>query len=333
VLVWLKFILCSVALVYSGYRLCYLGDVISEKTKITKTIMGFAILAIATSMPEFVTSAASIVVVRSADLAAGDLFGTMVINLGIIALLDLIEGKGPIMLKAHTNHILYAGWTVILLAFISSSLLLRSSTGKIFTLAGVGVESFILILLFLIGLRIIFSLERTNQKDTVLPSQKLYQKVRLKSALVRFIFYIGAIFLLGIWLSRIGKEIVTFMGWSEALVGTFFLALVTSFPEFIVSISALRFDIDMAIGNILGSNFFDLMIVPLCDVLLRERAFLSEVRMENLFTIMLAIILSSIVIVGLICRSRRSFLKLGWDAIAIVVVLGGGGYVLTFLLR
>lgn len=330
---WLKFILCSIALVYCGYKLSYLGDIISEKTKITKTIMGFAILAIATSMPEFVTSGASIAVVKSVEFAAGDLFGTIVINLGIIALLDLIEGKGPIMLKAHTNHILYAGWTVILLAFISSSLLLRNITGDVFTFAGVAGESFILIVLFLIGLMIIFNLEKNNQKDKDLPTQKIYQKMNLKVTLFKFTFYIGAIVVLGIWLPRIGKEIVIFMGWREALVGTFFLALVTSFPEFIVSISALKFDIDMAIGNILGSNFFDLMIIPLCDVLFREGAFLSRVKIANLFTIMLAIILSSIVIVGLICRSKKSFLKLGWDAIAMIIVLGVGSYTLTFLLR
>ncbi len=330
--VWLKFILCSIALIYSGYKLSYLGDVISEKTRITKTLMGFAILAVATSMPEFVTSSASIVVVKAPDLAAGDLFGTLVVNLGIIALLDLIEGEGPIMLKAHLNHILYAGWTVIILAFISSSLLLRVITGKTIDFWNVGMESFVIIVLFLIGLKIIFSLEKSNQKGKFKTSQA-YKKVKLKSAILRFVFFIGMIFILGVWLSKIGKEIVIFMGWHDALVGTLFLAVVTSFPEFIVSVSALKFNVDMAVGNILGSNFFDLMIVPLCDFLLRENAFLSAVKIENLFTIMLAIILSTIVIVGLICRSKRSFLKLGWDAIAMVVVLFGGGIFLTILLK
>ena len=141
---WMKFILCSVAIIWCGYKLASLGDVICEKTRITRTIMGFAILAIATSAPEFVTSGASIVVVKSVDFAAGDLFGSLILNLGIIAVLDLIEGEGPLMLKVHAKQILYAGWTIIFLSVAIFSMLLRSVSGVRLIFLGLGLESFIL---------------------------------------------------------------------------------------------------------------------------------------------------------------------------------------------
>ena len=329
---WIKFVICSIALVYCGYKLSYLGDVISEKTHITKTIMGFVLLAIATSAPEFITSSASILVVKSPDLAAGDIFGSILIDLGIISILDLVEGKGPIMLKVQTQHILYAAWTVILLSFICFSMLLNIFKGVGFVLFGMGLDSFILIVLFVIALFTIFSMEKNN-KGNVSNSQKIYQDIELKTSVLKFLFYFFIIIGLGIWLSKIGKEIVIFMGWSDALVGTFFLGVVTSFPELIVSISALRFNINMAVANILGSCFFDIMIVPLCDAFFREGAFLSHISIENLFTVILSIILFNIIIVGIICRSRRSFLKLGWDAIAIIVTLAGGGLIIALALR
>ena len=329
---WIKFVICSIALVYCGYKLSYLGDVISEKTHITKTIMGFVLLAIATSAPEFITSSASILVVKSPDLAAGDIFGSILINLGIISILDLVEGKGPIMLKVQTQHILYAAWTVILLSFICFSMLLNIFKGVGFVLFGMGLDSFILIVLFVIALFTIFNMEKNN-KGNVSNNQKIYQDIELKTSVLKFLFYFFIIIGLGIWLSKIGKEIVIFMGWSDALVGTFFLGIVTSFPELIVSISALRFNINMAVANILGSCFFDIMIVPLCDAFFRGGAFLSHISIENLFTVILSIILLNIIIVGLICRSRRSFLKLGWDAIAIIVTLAGGGLIIALALR
>jgi len=331
---WIKFIICSVALIWCGYRASYLGDILCEKTGITRTIMGFTVLAIATSTPEFVTSAASVVVVKSPDFAAGDLFGSLVFNLGIIAILDLIEGEGPLMLKVHTKQILYAGWVVIFLSVAMFSMLLRIVTGVGMSFLGMGFESFILLALLGIALVSIFNLEKTHKQNaSSQPAEKIYQHIAFKGSLVKFIFYLVVIVGLGIWLSQIGKEIVKVMDWSEVLVGTFFLAVATSFPELIVSISALRFDVDMAVGNILGSNFFDMMIIPLCDALFRGGAFLSFIQIENLFTMILAVILLNIVIVGLVSRSRRCFMKLGWDAIAMVLVLAGGGSVLLFLVK
>ena len=116
-------------------------------------------------------------------------------------------------------------------------------------------------------------------------------------------------------------------------MGTSFLALSTSLPELIVAISALKFSIDMAIGDILGSNFFDIMIIPLCDALLREKEFLGQISSQHLFTLMLSVILTAIVVVGLIYRSRKSFLKLGWDAIAMIATSIVGGYFLILIMK
>jgi len=330
-LAWIKFVVCSVALIWCGYRVSYLGDVICEKTHITRTIMGFVILAGATSAPEFITSVASVAIVNLPDFAAGDIFGSIILNLGIIAILDLVEGEGPLTLRVHQKQILYAGWTGIFLGIAAFSILMRVFAKINYNFLGFGWESFALLFLLPIALFSIFNMERFLEKSEkeANSQEKIYEHVTLKSASLRLVFYLGAVVVLGVWLSHIGKEIVEVMGWSEVIVGTFFLGMVTSFPELMVSLSALRFDVDMAVGNILGSNFFDMMIIPLCDGFIRGKAFLSLVRMDNLFTILLAIILLCILMVGLISRSRRCFLRLGWDAIAMLFVLCAGGYFLV----
>ncbi len=334
-LVWLKFSTCSLAMIYTGYKLSMYGNIISEKTQITKTLMGFILLALATSLPEFVTSGSSITVVHSPDLAAGDLFGSLLINLMIIALLDLIQGKGPLMYEARSSHILYGGLSIILIGIVCSSLILRSQLNGSLGIFGFGLDSVALIAVYILGLRLIFTYEKKSPSTppSKNESSPLYRGISLRSSLIKFlIFFVGIVFL-GIWLAAIGKELVTTMGWSESLVGTSFLALSTSLPELIVTISALKFSIDMAIGNILGSNFFDIMIIPLCDVLLRGKEFLGEISSQHIFTLMLSVILTAIVIVGLIYRSKKAFLKLGWDAIAMVVTSIVGGYFLILIMK
>ncbi|MBC7189753.1 hypothetical protein H5U35_06025, partial [Candidatus Aerophobetes bacterium] len=158
-----------------------------------------------------------------------------------------------------------------------------------------------------------------------------YGHLKLTGSLVKFIFYLAAIVALGIWLSRIAKQIVVLMGWSEVVMGTFFLAAITSLPELIVSLSALKFDVNMAVGNITGSNFFDMMIIPFCDLLSPGRVFLSSVKQDHLFSGVLAVIMLNIFIVGLISRSKRCFLRVGWDAVSMILCLILGGFIFLFI--
>ncbi|MFQ6067584.1 MAG: sodium:calcium antiporter [bacterium] len=334
-IVWLKFSICSLAMIYAGYKLSLYGNIISEKTQITKTLMGFIFLAVATSLPEFVTSGSSITVVHSPNLAAGDLFGSLLINLMIIALLDLIQGRGPLMYEARPSHILYGGLSIILMAIVCGSIFLRSQLNGSLGVFGFGLDSLVLLAIYILGLRLIFGYEKktSSVSSSEKESSPLYRGISLRSSLIKFLICFASIVFLGIWLAEIGKELVTAMGWSESLVGTSFLALSTSLPELIVAISALKFSIDMAIGDVLGSNFFDIMIIPFCDALLEGREFLGEISSQHLFTLMLSIILTGIVVVALIYRSRKSFLKLGWDAIAMVATSIVGGYFLILIMK
>ncbi len=125
----------------------------------------------------------------------------------------------------------------------------------------------------------------------------------------------------GFFLAKTGKAIVVKSGFSYTFVGIVFLATATSLPELIVSFSALRLgSIDMAIGNILGSNLFDTAIVPICDIFYTDNQIFKVISLEHVFTLSLCMVLSAIIITGLTYRSKKSFLKLGWDVIAMVAI-------------
>lgn len=92
IITWVKFSICALGLIYVGYKLAQYGDIVAEKTGITKALMGFIFLAFATSLPEFVVSGSAVAIVGSPDLAFGDVSGTIIINLMCIAILDFVHG-------------------------------------------------------------------------------------------------------------------------------------------------------------------------------------------------------------------------------------------------
>ena len=332
---WLTFLICSVSILYVGHRLSYYGDVISEKTNLSRGLMGFVFLSLATTLPEMVTSVSAITIAQSPDLAAGNIFGSIVMNIMFIALLDLIQGKGPLLPTIKTNYILYGGLGIIAMAVATFSIMLRQEFAGNLGLFNFGWDSIILIIIYAIGLKLIFGQDKKiklEEKNAVELSSR-YSGIRLSSAITLFSLFFIVIIFLGVWLASIGDQIVTTMNWNEALVGTIFLALATSLPELVVSISSLRFGADMAVGNILGANFLDIMVIPACDIFFRQGEFLSYVTPKHTITLILGIILTGIVVVGLIYRSRRSFLRLGWDSIALLATFVVGGYFLILIMK
>ena len=335
ILVWGKFLVCAALLVYSGYRLSLSADIISTHTGLSRTVMGLVFLAAATSLPEVSTSLGAVLHVHSPDLAAGDVFGSVIINLAIIVLLDLISGKDPILRRAHVSHVLYGSLAIILLGITLLAIITRflSKTGT--ALFAIGFETYLLLLIYGFGLILIFLNEKSGGHQGSEPETEGLLRSRqtdLRRGLAGFVFHFAVVVFAGVWIAGIGSEIVAVMGWSETLVGTILLGFVTSLGEIIVSVSAIHLgSVNMAIGNILGSNFFDTMIIPLCDIAFREGALLAFISLNHIITISLGMVMTGIVIAGIIVRSNRSFLNIGVDVWMLLFMAGAGVTVLILL--
>ena len=147
-----------------------------------------------------------------------------------------------------------------------------------------------------------------------------------------------AIVLGGMWLSLLGDGIALpaedgGFGLGQSFVGTIFLAVTTSLPELVVSVVAVRRGLfNMAVGNVLGSNIFNLVIIFAADIGLRGRSILHYASPAHLVTIGMAMMLTCVVMIGLVYRSRRSVAGLGVDVWLMVAIYVLGNAVL-YLLR
>jgi cation:H+ antiporter len=96
-LVWMQFVICLAIIVVAGSRLSKDADIIAEKTGLGRVWVGIVLLATVTSLPEIATGISSVTLVNKPDLAIGDLFGASLINLTILAVIDVLYKKGPIL--------------------------------------------------------------------------------------------------------------------------------------------------------------------------------------------------------------------------------------------
>ncbi len=120
----------------------------------------------------------------------------------------------------------------------------------------------------------------------------------------------------------IGEALARFMGWDETFVGTVFLALVTSVPEIVISVEAVRIGaVDLAIGGVLGSNLFDLLILAVEDVAYLDGPILAAVSSEHLLTAIAALTMTGIAIVGLCARPKARVLHvMSWASLGLLTV-------------
>jgi cation:H+ antiporter len=184
---------------------------------------------------------------------------------------------------------------------------------------GIGLDSLIILAVFLGGLRLITRYERKNGSSEEQALQ--YPDKSLAKAAGVFVVAGILIILSGRHLAVTADELsrVTVLG--GTFVGSFMVAVTTSLPELVTTMTAVRMGaLDMAIGNILGANVMNIFIIVVADLFFRQGSFLSAVSPQNLISGLLANSLMAIAVIGLIYRSEKSVFNLGFDSIGIVAL-------------
>jgi len=324
--VWLKFALLAAAIGYSGWRLSAYGDIIAEKKGWGRVWLGTALMAGVTSLPELVTGLSSVTAAGAPDIAIGDVLGSCAFNLVLISLLDLayaLRGRASVFDFTSRGHVITAGFGVVMLGSVSLSLALRPIWG-VPGVGRVGWVSLVLALLYVVAVRSIFRYETAAAQPPETGYAELYGDVTLAKAVrgyaLNSLVVIGA----GSYLPFLGQEIAAYQGWDTSLVGTLFIALATSLPEVMVTAGALRLGaIDLAVGNVLGSNLFNLVILFADDLAYGAGPLLARAAPVNMITAMVAIVMTGLVVVGLILRPRRAAAPLlSWITLGILLLFG-----------
>lgn len=324
---WLIFLLAAVSIIIAGTKLSKYGDIIAIKTGLGQALVGSILMAGATSLPEVMTSSTA-AVIGAADIAIGNVFGSNTFNLMVLALVDLVHGSGPFMLKVHSKHILSALLGILLSVFATLFILISHLSEFNIEFLGIGIGVIIILAVYLIGIRLIFRYEKKNNINDE-EEKLLDMDISLNKAVLGFSIAAVVIIIAGIHLSSTADKIAKLSGLNESFMGTILVAAATSLPEMVTALSAIRLNAyDMAVGNVFGSNIFNMVIISIIDISYREGSVLAAVSLSHTVTAVVGVILSSIAVIGLFYRSEKTFVSIGWDSMAIIITYFFGVYLL-----
>lgn len=319
ILPWSKFGACTLVIMVAGPVLVRSSEEIARETGISVTWIGVILLATATSLPELTTGISSVTLADAPNIAVADALGSCIFNLLLLVLLDELSRTEPLFRQIDQAHILTAGFGTILIGTVGAIILLNNA-GMDFQVFHISIFSPILILLYLVAMRAGFNYQR--RAVTGEPETAWRASPALKRAVLRYAAAAGAVVLAGIWLPFVGLEIAEVMDWETTFVGTLLIAASTSVPELVVAISALRHRlVDMAIGGLLGSNLFDVLILAIDDILYQKGSLLASVSPAHAVTAFAAVVMSGIFIVASLFRpDTRVMGTISWISISLLVV-------------
>lgn len=326
-MVFVIFILAAALTVFASIKLSQYADVISSKTAMGGMMVGTLLLAGATSLPEVSTSF-SAAAIGNADIAVGNMIGSNLFNLFILAGFDFLLRRRQILHRASRDNIYTALLGILLTIMVILSLWLRLDI----QILGVGLDALIIAITYIIGMVAINKLPSLDpEAEAIVESEEEPENpsasLTPKGAIVRFIVAALVILAAGTALSITGDQIAIITGIGSSFIGSFLIAAATSLPEAISVFVALRLsNVNMAVGAILGSNIFNMIILALSDPVYTAGPIMLDVSGANMIIAVGVLIMSLLALFSLYRKKSASTLSYALPSVIILIVYFAASY-------
>lgn len=321
-MIWIEFLAASLLVVLAAIKLAEYGDIISERTGLGGMFIGTLLLAGATSLPELLTTISSLNQ-SVPNLAAGNVFGSNMFNMFLLAVLDVLNQRTRILRVVAARHALTASLATLLSGMAIFFILADLNV----SLGWVGLGSILLMAAYIVGVWLI----RTNTQMGQAPAGGGAGKglPPLPRALLGFGIATAVLVLVVPWLVRISVTLAEITGLGTGFVGAALLGVITSLPELVAVLAAARIGAyDLAIGNLFGSNVFNMFALGLTDVFYVRGSFLEEIDPAFALAGVIGLILTNLGLIGNLARVERRLMFVEIDALLIMVGYGVGLWLL-----
>ena len=325
---------CGAAVVWiAGSRMVPIVDRLAGRTGMGQGFAGMLLVGGIVSLTEIstVTTAAF---TGNPLLALNNLLGSESINLFLLAASDPVSGREALTSFIARPAVLFQGTLgIVLLGVVAVAM----TTGDVPVL-GVGAWSSALFLLCLAGMWMSAQYQRrapwlpADAEERLEPEQDGSaaepggaQGDSVARLITRLIGVGTVIFASGFLLSMSGDAIAKQTGLGTSFVGFVLVGMSTSLPELSTIVAAIRLRrYEMAIGDILGSNVYNLLLIFVVDVVYRGEPVFNQVTPFESVATLMGIVMTGILLLGLLDRRDRTVLKMGYDSAVMLVVFAGG---------
>ena len=327
--------LAGLLVIVLAARLTRLVDTLAEERNQAKAWIGMLLLATVTSLPEVVTGATA-VAIGNTNMAFATIFGSCSLNLTLIVLINAVIGGGSILSRATGSHTLTSTFGIILLclALLGITLVDKFASRPALAQGCELVVAGVIALSYYAFVRLTYHIDHA---DRVPPEVKASAAPRTSGLGVKITLIATVLVAAAWWLTKTGDVLanhhIELIGrpLGASFVGAAFLALATSLPEIVTCLAAVKLgQLDLALGNIFGSNMFNILVIPLLKMvsLASGDALLMNGEAFNPLSATIAgllpILLTGITVVGLTYSARRQVLRFGIDSVLLLLVYAAG---------
>ncbi len=321
---WAVFALSGLAVVAAGIHLSRTGDRIADLTGFGRAWVGAILVAGVTSLPELSTD---FYAVRQGtpDLALGNLFGACMTNMLILSIADVLTVQVRLLTRVAINQALVGTIAIGLMALAAAGILVDPGL----TLFGAGWATYLVAVGYAGGMWLLHAHRREPPFEPMHlePITARPAAGELRRALAGFAASGIAIVVAARYLASSAAELADLLGIASGFMGLALLAFVTTLPEMVVSAASVRMGAyDLAVGNLLGSNAFNMVILFALDVTDGERSLLAGIPPTVLVGGMFAILLTSLVVLGTLVKVEPRVRLLDPGALPVTVLYGLGLY-------
>lgn len=263
----------------------------ARKFGISPLVIGLTIVAFGTSMPEFVVNITASIS-GNTDIAIGNILGSNIAN--ILLILGIAGTLYPLAVQRSTvwKEIPMGLLAAVLVAVAANDAWFNEGPSMLGVIDGIYLLSFFVIfLVYTFGISKVIA---ADERESMIPDKHSMAQI---AAMV-----IGGLIGLGIggkWVVLGATEFAVALGASEALIGLTIVAIGTSLPELFTSaIAAYKKDADIAVGNVVGSNIFNIFFVLGTSALIKPLPFSSALQIDALVTIGASLLLFVVMYIG-----------------------------------
>lgn len=309
------FALLGVGVFVAAARLARHADAIADATGIGRVWVGSVLLAASTSLPELVTDV-NAGLLGAVDIGVGDLFGSTLANMLVLATLDIVYARRRVLHQVALDHALVGVLAIVLTAIATIAVAARGLA----PLGLIGLETLLILALYLFGMHAVFrGMTIVPSPPTQLPLGATRATI-LAGGIRGFAFGAAGVLVVAPLLVIAAEAVAVEAGQTQTLVGTTLVGFTTSFPEIAATVAAARMGaFDLAVGNIFGSNAFNMCILFAMDLAYSGGPVLGAASTDHVFSGQVAMLALGLGVMGILARAQRRIAVVRVESLLIVM--------------
>lgn len=295
------FLLLAFCAIYMSIKLSYYGDVLSKQSKVGAAFVGGLLIASITSLPEFVTSV-SAVVLDNASLSFGDIVGSNMFNIFVLAVYNIYFFKSNLFRNTSNKYIFEC------LILVSDYIFIILGCHNII----VNIVSLLLFFAYLVYMYSVFKNDKKEEEEI---------KEKQKFILLKFILTGIVMVVLSVLLTYQADKIAhMYPKFSSSSIGAILLGITTSLPEVVTTFALLKLNnYNMAISNMLGSNIFNFLVLAISDLFIKDNYIYSYADKYSMFYIFGGIFITILFAISILLKSEKKFIYIFISIIMIII--------------